>query len=214
MPLTVDWPNKLITVPQGDLTLISGTLFSMDTENYFRQSLMALMDDADGIAYDTPMSHFRAPTIAGIDYGRFIEVINGYMVQFTPNSPWSVILNGSNNNIWDIQGGVLVQNQVQVIPTNSAGLQIVTQGSGVTAQDIIDIATEVWSRDLGNTALSSSELMQTIAAAVAGTLTGALPGSPGSITVRRVNEAGETIITLDYDANGNRSNVVVTPPGD
>lgn len=41
-------------------------------------------------------------------------------------------LEGSNNNIWDVENGILNQNQVQVIPTNSAGL-IVGSGGGSDA---------------------------------------------------------------------------------
>ncbi len=130
MVLSVDWPNQLISVPQADLTLVSGTLYTMDTETYFRTQLMALMDDEEGIIWPTPMRHNTEVTVAGVTYARIIEIINGYQVQFTPDSQWSVRLEGSNNNIWDIENGVLVQNQVQVIPTNSAGLIVVETGGG------------------------------------------------------------------------------------
>ncbi len=152
MALTVDWPNKLITVNQSDLTLISGTLYEMDTESYFRTQLMALADDDAGMAWPYPLRHNTEVTVAGTTYARTIEVINGYSVQFLPNSQWSVRLIGSNNNIWDVQNSVLVQNQVQVIPTNSAGLQTVSSGSGLsTEQDAIltllnALVPEVWQR--------------------------------------------------------------------
>ena len=136
MAMTVDWPNKIITVPQSDLTLVSGTLYSMDTETYFRTELMKLMDDEAGMPWPTPLSHNTEVTVAGVTYARTIEIINGYQVQFTPDSQWSVRLEGSNNNIFDIEAGVLVQNQVQVIPTNAAGLITVSSGSGLdSAQD-------------------------------------------------------------------------------
>jgi hypothetical protein len=66
-----------------------------------------------------------------------------YSITFE-NGAYSVQLSGSNNNIWDIGGGILNQNTVQVIPTNSAGLQIVSVGSGVLPSDITDIADAVW----------------------------------------------------------------------
>ena len=210
MAPSIDWPNKLISVPQADLTLVSGTLYSMDTEGYFRTQVMAQMDDADGIAYDTVFSHFRAPTIAGVDYGRFLEIINGYQVEFTPDSQWSVILSGSNNNIWDVEGGVLVQNQVQVIPQNSAGLQIVTQGSGVLPADITAIGTEVLNRHLRNTTFGLSQMVQIMAGALAGELSGA---GGTNITIRNVEDTG-SIIVATVDANGNRSSITITPPTD
>lgn len=133
MAISVNHATKVITVPQGDLTFVSGTLYEMDTEGYFRQNLHALMDDEDEIWMDFPFVHNTEVTVAGVTFARTIELINGYSVQFTPDSQWSVRFTGSNNNIFDVQGGILVQNQVQVIPANSAGLQTVTSGSGLSA---------------------------------------------------------------------------------
>lgn len=149
MAMTVDWPNKLISVPQADLTLISGTLYEMDTEGYFRTELMALMDDEQGMAWPTPMQHNTAVTVAGVTYARVIEIINGYQVQFTPDSQWTVRLAGSNNNIFDVENGVLVQNQVQVIPTNSAGLIQVTTGTDVVLSAAANLRLEELHKLLG-----------------------------------------------------------------
>lgn len=121
MAMTINWGTKIISVPQSDLTLVSGTLYEMDTESYFRTELMALADDEAGMAYDIPYQHNTEVTVAGTTFARTIEIINGYQVQFTPDSQWSVRLTGSNNNIFDVENGVLVQNQVQVIPNNSGG---------------------------------------------------------------------------------------------
>ena len=74
-------------------------------------------------------------------------MLSPYSVEYE-NGSYSVVLQGSNNNIFDIASGILVQNTVQVISGNSAGLQIVVQGSGVTQQDKNDIAAlssnQVW----------------------------------------------------------------------
>ena len=136
MAMSVDWPSGVISVPQGDLTLVSGTIYEMDTETYFRTELMKLMDDTQGIVWPTPMQHNTEVTVAGVTYSRVIEIINNYTVTFTPDSAWTVILKGSNNNIFDVENGILNQNNVQVIPTNSAGL-IVTQ-SGAEQQSMMD----------------------------------------------------------------------------
>ncbi len=143
MAMTIDWPNKVISVPQSDLVLVSGTLYEMNTETYFRDALMALADDEQGMAWPVPYRHSTEVAVAGVTYARVIEIINGYSVQFTPNSQWSVRLVGSNNNIFDVQNGVLVQNQVQVIPTNSGGLQTVTSGSGLSTDQATQLI-EVW----------------------------------------------------------------------
>lgn len=144
MAVTIDFATSIISVPQADLTLITGTLYEMDTEVDFHQAVNALLDDEEGIVFDDAILHNTEISVAGVTYARFIEVINGYSVVFTPDTQWSVRLAGSNNNIFDIENGVLNQNQVQVIPNNSAGLQVVIQGSGVSAQDILDIAAAVW----------------------------------------------------------------------
>jgi len=135
MALTLDPLNKRVTVPQSDLTLVSGTLYTMDTETYFRQNLMALMASEDYIWCKDAYTHNTTITIVGVTYARFIEMINGCTVEFSPDAQWTVLLEGSNNNIFDVQGSVLVQNQVQVIPTNSAGL-IVAGGGGGLIQSI------------------------------------------------------------------------------
>jgi len=134
MAMSIDFPTKVITVPRSDLALVSGTIYTMDTEGYFRTELMSLMDDA--IAMHWPQSYFHETesTIAGVTYARKIKIINGYSVVFTPNEQWTVILEGSNNDIFDVENGILVQNQVQVIPTNSAGLIVTTVGSGLSIE--------------------------------------------------------------------------------
>jgi hypothetical protein len=122
MTITVDWLTKTFFVPQSDLTFVSGTLYEMDTEAYFRAGVNAIMASEEGIPFDTPIDHNAEYTVAGVTYARKIEMINGYNLTFTPDAQWSVRLAGSNNNLFDIENGILNQNQVQVIPQNSAGL--------------------------------------------------------------------------------------------
>ena len=122
MAITPDWITKTFTVPQGDLTLVTGTLYEMDTEVDFRQQVNAIMASEEGIVFEDPIRHNTEVTIAGLTLARVIEMINGYSLVFSPDSQWSVRYTGSNNNLFDIENGVLDQNQVQVIPNNSAGL--------------------------------------------------------------------------------------------
>jgi hypothetical protein len=98
-----------------------GTLYELDTDQ-LRLDLKALEANEEGIVFLDTHLHKSEYTVAGINYARAIEIINGYQIQFTPDSQWSVRLAGSNNNLFDVEAGILVQNQVQVIPTNSAGL--------------------------------------------------------------------------------------------
>jgi hypothetical protein len=127
--ITIDWGNTyIINVPQSYLTLVQGTLYSMDT-NQFRLDLKDLEDSPSGMSHPkTHLHNTEVGPIVGVTYARVIQIIPPYSVQFEDGA-YSVTLTGSNNNIFDIQGGILVQNQVQVIPNNSAGL-VVTGGSG------------------------------------------------------------------------------------
>jgi hypothetical protein len=140
MAITIDYSGSpfTISIPQADLTLITGTLYELDTDA-FRLSVKNLEDDQQGIVFQDSHRHNTEVTVAGTTFARTLEFLNAtnssnidvYEVQFIPDAQYSVRLVGSNNNIFDVENGILVQNQVQVIPTNSAGL-IVTEGSGST----------------------------------------------------------------------------------
>ncbi len=142
MAITIDWPTKVITIPQADLTFVIGTLYEADTE-VIRLALHALSASEEGLPFQRIFEHNTEVTVAGTTFARVIEIINGYSITFTPDTQWSVRLAGSNNNYFDVENGILNQNQVQVIAQNSGGL-IVGEGSGVTAQDKLDIADAVW----------------------------------------------------------------------
>ena len=116
MAISIDWGTKVITVPQSYLTLISGTLYNLDT-NQFRLDLRALEASDEGMAYLKTHNHNTTVSLSGIQYARVVELINGYTVEFE-NGSYAVNLDGSNNNILD----VAVRNSVSVGANNSAGL--------------------------------------------------------------------------------------------
>jgi len=100
-------------------------------------------------------NHNTEVVVAGVTYARTLTTLNGYSYTFTPDSQWSVRLEGSNNDFWDIEAGFLNQNQVQVIPTNSAGL-IVNAGQSLGQGDIDSIADAVWDESAGDHQTSGS----------------------------------------------------------
>ena len=128
MPISITWGTKTINVPQSYLTNITGTLYELDTEQ-FRLDLKALEDDEAGIAFPDTHRHATEVIVAGVTYARVIEIINGYSITFE-NGSYSVRLAGSNNNFFDVENGVLNQNNVQVIAMNSAGLIVREGGDG------------------------------------------------------------------------------------
>ena len=140
MAITVDWTTKIVSVPQADITFISGTLYELDTD-WFRLQLKAIEASVEGMPFVDIHLHNTQVTVAGTTFFRTIEIINGYQVQFTPDTQWSVRLAGSNNNIFDVENGILVQNQVQVIAQNSAGGIVVETGvSGLTVGESLQLA--------------------------------------------------------------------------
>lgn len=196
MPISVDWPTKLISVPQSYLTLVGGTLYDLDT-NQFRLDLRNLEDSPEGMPWPRTHRHNTEVTVAGVTFARTIEIVNGYQIEFE-DGQYTVRLVGSNNNIFDVEGGVLVQNQVQVIPGNSAGL-IVTSSGGVTP-------AQVWQREI-ETGYSAEQLLRLIAAALAGKLSGA---DSTTITIRDVNDTVDRIVAT-VDGAGNRTAITADP---
>lgn len=142
MAITVNWNTKVISIPQGDLTFVSGTLYEADT-NAIRLALKAIEAD-EGMPFDDTHVHNTEVVVAGTTFARTLEIINGYSVQFTPDSQYTVRLSGSNNNLFDVENGILVQNQVQVIAQNSAGLIRIDVEKTLTETDKDDIADKVW----------------------------------------------------------------------
>lgn len=136
MALSIAWGStNIIYVPKSYLTQVSGSLYELDV-NQFRQDLKELEDDVDGIVFPDTHNHNTEVTVAGITYARLVAILPPYSVEFE-DGQYSVRLAGANNNIFDVEGGILVQNQVQVISTNSAGLI----NSGSIAQEIWDHLT-------------------------------------------------------------------------
>ena len=122
MAITIDYNTFVISHPQSELVLISGTLYKEDT-NETRKKLKLIEASEDGIVFSNTHKHNTTVTLFGVTYARTIEILAPYSITYTPDAQWSVRLDGSNNNIGDVEAGILNQNQVQVIPTNSAGLQ-------------------------------------------------------------------------------------------
>jgi len=132
MAVSIDESTKRITITQDYLTPVTGTLYELNTET-FRTDMNALMDSERYMWMDDYARRNAPVSVAGVTLAQSIEIINGYSVEFDDGpGAYSVRLAGSNNNLFDIQNGILVQNLVQVIPTNSAGLVEVNTGAADT----------------------------------------------------------------------------------
>lgn len=202
MAVSVDWGTKVITVPKADTTLVSlgppeVRSYSVDT---FRLALKGLEDDADGMAFPDTHTHNTEITISGVVYARLVEIINGYTVTFE-DGQYQVQLSGANHNLAD----VINANQVGILVQNSAGLQTVTTGSGLSAaQDtkLTEVHGELRSIEGGS---HFSYWCRVMIAALAGKLSGA---ATTSVTIRDQADT-KNRITATVDTDGNRTAVSV-----
>jgi hypothetical protein len=123
MALSINPSTKLISVPQSYLTFIGGTLYVLNS-NQFRKDVMAILASEEYVWMVDAFLHNTEVTVAGTTFARTLEFINGYSIQFEfTGSQYSVRIEGSNNNIFDVANGILVPTSlVTVISTNSAGL--------------------------------------------------------------------------------------------
>lgn len=111
MPLQLDWPTKVITVPLSELTFVSGTRYTI-TVDYWFQLLREANYTEEGIVFDTMYSNIPPTTSTP----RIVEVINGYTAQFE-NGLYSVEFINGNTNYRDIE----IKNNVSVGTNNTTG---------------------------------------------------------------------------------------------
>lgn len=128
MAISINWVSKVIFVPQSYLTRSGLNAFQLDV-NQFRMDLNSLQASPEGMSFDTTHSHNTTVTIAGVTLARVVELINGYTVLFE-NGSYTVDLINANTNIGDFS----IFNQVRINSNNSAGLQVVETGSGLSIE--------------------------------------------------------------------------------
>lgn len=137
MAYSVDWVAKIVSVPTSDLTLVSGTRYSLTMSDFLAEIRRLEWTASEGLWAPQILDHSNTRfDFAGTDYAPFDDIINGYVIEFTGVAT-RVDLIGSNNNIID----VLVDNGVSVVPSNSAGLT----SPGFTDADALRLA-ETWTR--------------------------------------------------------------------
>lgn len=129
MAISIDWNTRIIFVPQADLTFVSGTLYSHDSD-VFRLQVKTILASEEGMPFvDTDIHNTEVGPIVGVTYARSIEYVAPYSIEYE-DGQYTVTLEGSNNNMFDVAAGILVQNQVQILGNNSAGLIVVPGGGG------------------------------------------------------------------------------------
>jgi len=127
MAISIDWAARVISVPQADLTLVQSPNTYELNLNTFRLALKALEASEDGMPELDTHRHSTEVVVSGTTLARTIEIINGYTVTFE-DGQYAVNLVGANSNVAEVTN----INQVSLRSANSAGLQVVTFGSGLT----------------------------------------------------------------------------------
>lgn len=194
MAPSIHWGTKVITIPQADLTLVSGSLYELDVD-VFRLALKNIEDSEDGMAHLDTHRHNTAVTLSGVTYARTFEIINGYTVTFEDTgSPYTVRAVGANHNLADVTN---FTSEVSLIVGNSAGL--VSGGSGgVTSAD-------VWQGHTIESTLTPEQALRVILAAISGRSAGIGTTQEKYKSVNGVKDR----ITVDFDAQGNRDTVTL-----
>ena len=205
MSYTVDWIAKVITIPVGDLTLVSGTHYRLNMYDFLTECRRLEAEFTEGLWAPQIVAHENTKFgFAGADYAPFDDIINGYTVEFGAG-PTRVDLVGSNNNLVDI----LIPTGVAVVPSNSAGLQLVSIGSGLSTEEhdqlmsMPDVA-EIWSRAVEN-GISAEQLLR----AFAGVLLGVLEGAGTGTEIFKSLDGLTDRVTAEVDENGNRTSVTI-----
>lgn len=143
---SVDWASRRVSIPVSDLNPVSvpNGEYELDMENFHEEIRRLEWEFIGGLFSDQIIEYTLPFTIAGTTFAPVIRIINGYTFEF-PASINAVNLVGANTNLFELD--ITPPNGVSIRPNNSAGNTVTTinTGSGVTQQDKLDIAEEVWS---------------------------------------------------------------------
>lgn len=157
MALALDPATRVISIPQADLTFVSGALYELDTDQ-FRKDVNDLLSSEAYIWMPVAYTHNTEVTVAGTTFARTIEFINGYSITFE-NLVYSVRLAGSNNNIFDVENGILnPSGNVTIIAQNSSGL--------ISSPDIKVIRKLVQNRQIVNATSNKMEVYDDLDAVI------------------------------------------------
>lgn len=141
MAYQFDWIGRRFIIPKADLTPTADPLiFELDMAAFHLEVRTQEADFNGGLWSDPVIAHQKGSTFSGQSLADTITVINNFVLEFEYDgvNSYAVNLIGANTNIPD----VAVVNGVSIRPRNSIGSQKIYIGSGVTAQDKIDIAEQ------------------------------------------------------------------------
>lgn len=117
--ISIDWENKIISIPKNDLTLIQSS--PTEVRELSLVTLFGWLRDAEmsdtGMLYPFILEYTKPASIGGITLAPVVKITNGYTITFE-DGQYAVNLVGANSNLADNAN----VNQVSVRTSNSAGL--------------------------------------------------------------------------------------------
>ena len=201
MAYSVDWVAKIFTIPQGDLTFISGNNYSLSMVDVHEELRRLEWAFADGLWAPNIAKWFETVTLSGIDKTPSLEIINDYTFDFT-GSNYNVILTDYDNNLVDVY---IPSNGISILGNNSVGRQTISTGSGLDSGQDTKLTRIHALLDVIEGTLDHQEVMRILLAAAAGKASGA----EGTNMKFRDQADGKDRIDATVDQYGNRSSVSV-----
>jgi hypothetical protein len=130
MSYTVNWTTKVILVPLGDLTFVSGVNYNLDASDFWIEMRRLEASPTDGLWAIQTLEFDNTNILSGLSYSAVVKLINGYTWRID-SSNINVSLLGKNNNLLDFH---IPGNGISVLANNSAG-KIESGTSGLTAEE-------------------------------------------------------------------------------
>lgn len=127
MSYSVNWTTKVIDVPLGDLTLVSGSNYTLDTGDFWIEMRRLEASPSDGLWAEQAIEYVNTQVLSGITYSGIVKLINGYTWQVASTNK-NVSLIGKNSNLLDFH---IPGNGISILANNAAG----KISSGFVAED-------------------------------------------------------------------------------
>lgn len=133
MAISINHATKVVSIPKADTTFVgTNGVTGYEIRSYDEYALMRqladYLDSEAGAALPAAVSHNTSVVISGVTYARTLSFLAPYTFTFENGTYQVRLIGGTNTNMLD----VVNPNSVSVVPANSAGLQVVTSGSGLS----------------------------------------------------------------------------------
>lgn len=205
MSYTVNWNTKVFSVPLSDLTLVSGSNYTLNAADFWIEVRRLEALPSQGLYAIQALEHVDTQTLSGIPYASIEKLINGY-TWFIDTTNINCSLIGPNNNLLDT---FIPGNGVSVLANNSAGKQNI--GSGLSGgQDASLSFIEAQLTDIEN-GWDHDQMMRLVLAALASKMSGPDPGLAGTVAIRDILD-GKVRISMPVDDKGYRTGPGVYDP--